>query len=198
MDEKEIGKIKKTEFAKEITGVMQKNDIEFDFKVIDFVMTGRYPYIKKMTGETKEDIKKVMEAMEITETIEFKDKNIKEISGGEYQRVVLARAIAQDTEYMLLDEPISNLDIHHQTEILSTLKKINKEKGITIITVLHDINTASNFSDKIYIMEKGKVMYYGTPDEVITKENIEKIYKIKVIKTEHPATGKPLIIPLYD
>ncbi|EET85300.1 ABC transporter related protein [Clostridium carboxidivorans P7] len=155
---------------------------------------GRSPHISRFQQESKEDYDIVENAMKITNTWHFRDKYINQLSGGEQQRVVIARALAQDTDIILLDEPISHLDIHHQIEILDTIKSLSKK--VTIIAVLHDLNLAAQYSDYLILVNKGSIAFQGTPEEVLIEENIKKVYDINMCMIKNPVTGKPYIIPI--
>lgn len=175
---RDIRKYKRRDIAKNISYVPQKSDMNFDFNVEEIVSMGRAPYIHSLASETEKDRKIIKNSMLKTDVYDLKNRSIQNLSGGEFQRVIIARAITQDTEIMLLDEPISHLDIHHQIEILDTLKNLNKNENITIVLILHDINMAIRYSDKIILMDKGKIMSQGIPDKVVTEENLYNIYKM--------------------
>jgi len=175
--------------------VPQSTEIEFDFSVQDIVLMGRTPHISRFCSESENDIKIAMNAMEITNTWELRSKSINELSGGEKQRVVVARAIAQETGIILLDEPISHLDIHHQIEIMNQLKQLNLNKNITIIAVLHDLNLAAAYGDHMILMDNHVVYKDGTPEEVLTEEIIKKVYGLEVYISKNPRTGKTFIMP---
>ncbi len=168
------------ELAKEMAVVHQSSDIHFDFTIFDIVLMGRYAHLSFFQNVSEHDKLIVHDAMLETDTWNIKDKSIHEISGGERQRVIIARALAQQAEILLLDEPISHLDLKHQLSILSICKQLATEKGIAVLTTLHDINLASRYSDTIILLNKGKVIAKGSPRAVITKENIEKIYDVEV------------------
>lgn len=180
--------------AKKLSVVPQNTSLDFDFSVLDIVLMGRNPYISRFQDESKEDYNIAKEAMKMTSTWELKDKCINQLSGGEQQRVIIARALAQDTDIILLDEPISHLDIYHQVEILDTIKSINKK--VTVIAVLHDLNLAAQYSDYLVLINKGSIVALGTPEEVLTEENIKKVYNINICIINNPVTGKPHIIPI--
>ena len=195
IDEKELTQIKTKVLAKEMAVVPQCTEIEFDFSVQDIVLMGRTPHIPRFCAESEKDMEIAKNAMEITNIWEFRNKSINTLSGGERQRVVVARAIAQETGIILLDEPISHLDIHHQIEIMNQLKQLNKNKNITIIAVLHDLNIAAAYGDHIILMHDQRVYKDGTPEEVLTEDIIGKVYGLEVYITKNPKTGKTFIMP---
>ena len=195
IDEKELTQIKPKRLAKEMAVVSQNTEIEFDFSVQGIVLMGRTPHISRFCSESEKDIEIAMDAMKMTNTWELRNKSINALSGGERQRVVVARAIAQETKIILLDEPISHLDIHHQIEIMNQLKELNQNKNITIIAVLHDLNIAAAYSDRMILMFDKVVYKDGTPEEVLTEEIIKKVYGLEVYITKNPKTGKTFIMP---
>lgn len=175
-----IGKYSYKELAKRVAVVHQSAEHDFEFSVEEVVLMGRYPYLKRFQNESTMDYKIAEEAMKKTSTDHLRHKSIKAISGGERQRVMIARALTQETDILMLDEPISHLDIKYQIEILKLCKSLNQEKKLTIVTTLHDINLASRFSDYIVLMKEGEIIEYGKPEEVITTENILKVYELDV------------------
>ncbi len=174
-----IKDINQRDLAKSISLVPQNTYIEYEFSVKELIAMGRFPYKKRFERESKDDYAIVNKAMERTNTKYLEDRLITEISGGETQRVTIARALAQETDIILLDEPTSFLDINHQIEILNLLRDLNKEEKKTILLVIHDINLAARYSDRIMILKDGLVMDIGQPEDVITKENILKAYNLK-------------------
>ena len=194
----DITKLTNKQTARKIATVPQNTIIDFDFSVMDIVLMGRAPYLRRFQSESSIDFELAKDAMLKTNTWHLRDKKIDQISGGERQRVIIARAITQDTEVLILDEPISNIDIHHQIQLLEVLKKLNKEKNTTIITILHDLNLAVQYSDEIFLLSDGKLVTHGNPQAVLTKEIIDEVYNIEVDMVVHPSTGKPYIIPVFN
>ena len=195
IDGKDLNQIRPNFLAKQMAVVPQSTEIEFDFSVQDIVLMGRTPHISRFCSESENDIKIAMNAMKITNTWELRSKSINELSGGEKQRVVVARAIAQETGIILLDEPISHLDIHHQIEIMNQLKQLNLNKNITIIAVLHDLNLAAAYGDHMILMHDRVVYKDGAPEEVLTEKIIKKVYGLDVYISKNPRTGKTFIMP---
>jgi len=185
------------EKAKYIGYVPQDIFYDFDFTCYDIVMMGRTPYLNRFQSEKLEDKQIVRESMEITNTWQFKDKSIKELSGGERQRVYIARALAQRPKIMLMDEPVSHLDIKYQLEILNLIKDLTL-KGILVITVLHDINLAAQFCDKIFILKDGKIEASGKPKDVLNVKNIKNVFETDVVIFEDSETGSINIVPYLN
>ncbi|MGM0397115.1 MAG: heme ABC transporter ATP-binding protein [Bacillota bacterium] len=187
---------KRKEIAKKVSLVPQDTSLEFEFTVEEVVGMGRHPFKSRFEKEDDSDRQLVYEAMDMTNTFDIRDRLITEISGGERQRVFIAKALAQNTEIILLDEPTSHLDINHQIDILNLLRKMNQEKGITIILVIHDINLATRYSDRIILLKKGSIISQGTPEDVITVENIQQAYGLKAAVERNKYTGHISVIPL--
>lgn len=191
-----IKNLSQKEISKKLSVVPQNILVEFDYKVKDIVLMGRHPYVKRLKGETAEDIKIAERAMKYTNTMEFSNRSFNELSGGEKQRVILAQALAQQPKVLLLDEPISHLDLQYQVEILDLVKKMTLEEGLTSIAVLHDLNLASAYSDYIIMLKEGEVFCKGEPEEVLTAENIARAFNTNVSISINPATGKTYIYPI--
>lgn len=195
IDNVPIADLRGKELAKKLAYVSQNTNSDNDFNVLDYVLMGRYPYLGLLQSEDEKDLEYARKSMELTNTLYLKDKKLNEISGGERQRVVVARALTQDTPIILLDEPISQLDIHHQIQLMDTLSSMVEDRGITIIAVLHDLNIASQYSDYVILLNNGKIIKNGTPEEVLLKETILDVYDMEVQILKNPETGKPLVIP---
>lgn len=185
--------INKKEAAKLMSVVPQNTALEFDYKVMDVVMMGRYPYIKRFKGETLKDREIAIENMKYTNTYDLKDRSFNQLSGGERQRVILAQALTQSPKILLLDEPISHLDLQHQIEIMTLIKKLSMDQQLTVIAVLHDLNIAAAYSDYVVMMKNGEVKSQGTPVETFNVHNIKEVFNIDVEVEVSPTTNKPYI-----
>lgn len=168
------------EFARSVSIVQQTNTSSDDIRVEQLVALGRTPFRRAFRGRTEEDDRIIDWAMEVTGVSDYREREIGRLSGGQRQRVWIAMALAQNTKILFLDEPTTYLDIRYQVEILELVRKLNREYGITIIMVLHDINQAIHFSDHIIGMKDGEVKMQGDPQEVITEESIEALYGISL------------------
>lgn|SRR5699024_8791099 len=165
------------ELAKQISYVPQETVVGFDFKAIDIVRMGRHVYSSLFKSDTKEDEAIVHWALEQTGTLHLKEQSIQSLSGGQGQLIMIAKALAQDTPIILLDEPISALDVYYQLKVLTMLQSLC-EQGKTIIIVLHDLNLASRFCNKLLLLNDGSVQKIGIPEEVLTEALLNEIYHI--------------------
>ncbi|NLK66318.1 MAG: ATP-binding cassette domain-containing protein [Campylobacteraceae bacterium] len=173
---KKLESWKSKELAKHLSILSQSNNLNMKLTIKELVSFGRFPYSGSRLK--KEDIEKIDEAIELMELTEMSDKFIDELSGGQRQRAFIAMIIAQDTEYIFLDEPTNNLDIYHSISIMQILQKLSKEQGKTIVMVLHELNLASFYSDYICALKDGKVVKFGKSDEIMTKEVLSNLYKV--------------------
>ena len=189
-DSKDISKWKSRELAKRLAILTQQNNVQMKLTVRELVAFGRFPY----TGShpTQADQKIIDQAIAYMELGEFEDRFIDELSGGQRQRAYIAMVIAQDTEYILLDEPTNNLDIYHATNMMKIVRRLCDELGKTVILVLHEINYAAFYSDYICAFKDGRIAKFGPVSEVMTKETLSEIYKVdfEILQVE----GKPLTI----
>lgn len=168
------------EFARKVAIVQQYNTASDDITVESLISFGRTPYKKMMQANSREDEEKIQWAMEVTGLTEYRNREVSRLSGGQRQRVWIAMALAQGTKTLFLDEPTTYLDIRYQIEILKLVKKLNQEYGITIVMVLHDINQAITYSDRIIGLKDGQVLVEGAPEDVITEESIRELYGINL------------------
>lgn len=181
---KNIQNLALKEFARKVSIVHQYNSSADDITAERLVSFGRTPYMKLMQGRSEADERQIRWAMEVTNTEKYRDREISRLSGGQRQRVWIAMALAQNTKILFLDEPTTYLDIRYQIEILKLVQKLNREYGITIIMVLHDMNQAIHYSDRIIGLKDGHVAAEGAPKEIITPECIRELYGITFGVTE--------------
>lgn len=175
-EDKDISKWKNKELAKKLAILTQHNNIQMKLTVRELVSFGRFPYSgSRLTAEDEEMIDRAITYMELEE---FENRFIDELSGGQRQRAYIAMVIAQDTEYVLLDEPTNNLDIYHASNMMRTVRRLCDELGKTVILVLHEINYAAFYSDYICAFVNGRIAKFGTVDQVITRENLSEIYHV--------------------
>ena len=193
--DQDITGLKLKDFAKQVSIVHQYNTAPTDLTVEKLISYGRTPYHNMgISPDPKKDEEKVLWAMDITHTLKHKDKPVLELSGGQKQRVWIAMALAQDTKVLFLDEPTTYLDIRYQLQILKLIRKLNREYGITIVMVLHDINQSLYYSDEIIAMKDGKIIAQGLPQEIITPELVQSVYDVQLSISS--IEGKPFVIPV--
>ncbi|MGZ3589700.1 MAG: ABC transporter ATP-binding protein [Thermodesulfobacteriota bacterium] len=186
-------KMERADIAKRIAVVAQETHLLFPFSVLETVLMGRSPYLGHLMFENEKDLEIARKAMEWTKIVPFSERHMDELSGGERKRVFIARALAQEPEVILLDEPTASLDIQHQIDFLDLILTLNRERGLTIIMASHDINIASEFCDRLILLQRGRIYQMGTPEQVITKENIETVYGCEVWIDQNPISGMPRI-----
>ena len=189
---KNIQNLNLKEFARQVSIVQQYNTSSDDITVERIVAFGRTPHRKPMQGKSEEDERLVEWAMEVTGILEYRDREVSRLSGGQRQRVWIAMALAQNTKILFLDEPTTYLDIRYQIEILELVRKLNKEFGITIIMVLHDINQAIYFSHEVIGLKDGLVEFQGSPEDVIDRQSIKELYGIELDVTQ--IDGKKFVL----
>ena len=186
----DITKWKSRELSKRLAILTQQNNIQMKLTVRELVAFGRFPYSgSRITPEDDAVIDRAISYMELDD---FRDRFIDELSGGQRQRAYIAMVIAQDTEYILLDEPTNNLDIYHATNMMKIVRRLCDELGKTVILVLHEINYAAFYSDYICAFAEGRIVKFGTVKEVMTRENLSRIYGVDFEIME--VSGKPLSI----
>ncbi|WP_138418459.1 ABC transporter ATP-binding protein [Aquibacillus sediminis] len=178
LDQQEVNKVKSKELAKKISILKQSNHINIRLTVRELVNFGRFPYSQGRLK--KEDIQFVDEAIAYMELEDIQNKYLDQLSGGQRQRAYIAMVIAQDTEYILLDEPLNNLDMKHSVQIMKVLKRLVNELGKTVVIVIHDINFASVYSDYIVALRDGKVVKKGPKNEIIKKDVLKQVYDMDI------------------
>ncbi len=181
------------ERAQRIAFVPQKEPTHFEFTVYDVVLMGRYPHTPR-GSLTENDFQSATRAMQETDILPLAERLITELSGGEHRRVLLARALAQETPLLLLDEPIAHLDIAHQISILDKIRSLAHSQNRGALAALHDLNQAAEFCDRLILMEAGRILAEGTPNEVLTTKNLRAAYHIDAEIATNPKTGRPYLL----
>lgn len=175
---KPMSEYKMTEMARTLAYVPQYQDIVFDISVFDYVMLGRNPYQTPWEMQRPEDKEVVEDMLQRCKVWKYRDSLLQALSGGERQRVMIARAMAQQTGIMLLDEPLSNIDVTHKFEIMDILQQLNEEQGVSILIILHDLPIAKSYSKQILLLKEGNVLQYGDRNAVLTDGNIRNCFDL--------------------
>jgi iron complex transport system ATP-binding protein len=185
--------IKRAAFAREVAMVAQENHFRFSFSCLEVVLMGRFPHLKRLQFEGKRDMDAAINALRVTHALELADRSIYDLSGGEKQRVLLARALAQEPKVILLDEPTSFLDLKYRREIFRMISSLSREKAVNVVLVSHDIDLAAHYCHRLVVLKNGRVFAIGEPDEVVTTQAVEDVYECPVLVDRHPLSGKPRV-----
>ena len=192
LDERDIKEMRLMELAKKMGYIPQSGHHSFPATVFDVVLLGRRPHLGWRASER--DTEKVLEVLQMLNIEDLAMRDINELSGGQQQKVFIARALAQEPDVFLLDEPTSNLDIRHQLEVMDIIKNIVRKEGISAIMAIHDLNLASRYADRIIMMNSGKIFAAGNPDSVLTPDNIKQVYGVEAEVNNN--NGRPYIVPI--
>lgn len=196
LEGKDIQGLSRSEVAKQIAVVPQEMEVPFSFTVGEIVLMGRAPYLGRFGWEKKRDLDIAREGMALTDVLDLEKRPFFELSQGEKQRVLMARALAQEPKVILLDEPTSHLDINHQVELNELIRRLNGEKKLTVLNISHDLNFAAEYSHRIVLLHRGAIFAVGPPGEVLTEENIRRVYETTVLVEKNPLSGAPRVIPI--
>lgn len=186
LDDTDIKSLSHRETAKRMGVVSQFTNMSFDFSVEEIVLMGRAPHKTALAKDTAEDFRIVEEALRRVDMLDFRDRSFLTLSGGEKQRILLARTLAQQVDMMILDEPTNHLDIKYQIQIMDVVKSLN----IGVLAALHDLNLTLMYCDYVYVLKDGGVVAHGRPDDIITPELIRDVYEVECDVMRHPKTGK--------
>ncbi len=194
LDGRNVSKIPRQELARLIGVVPQMPLLPSTFTAFEIVLMGRNPHLRLFQYEGPEDMAITWQAMGKTATQSLAERMVSELSGGEIQRLIVARVLAQQPKSILLDEPTANLDINHQVEILDLIKGLCHEENLTVVITLHDLNLASQYCDRLILINEGRVHAQGTPGEVINNENVKAVYGAEGSVYTHPVNGLPIVL----
>lgn len=186
----------RSQIARYIAVVPQEMEVPFAFTVGEIVLMGRAPYLKRLGWERAADLKVAEEAMALTDVAGLENRIFWELSQGEKQRVLIARALAQEAEVLLMDEPTSHLDLNHQIEVYELIRQLNFQKKLTVLHISHDLNLAAEFSHRLVLLNKGKIFALGEAEKVVTEENIRQVYELEVVVEKNPFSGAPRVMPI--
>jgi cobalamin transport system ATP-binding protein len=193
LDGKNIQNYSRTEIARRVAFVPQDTGVLFPFTVMEMVLMGRSPHCRSFAFENEQDHAIAEEMMTLLDITHLAFQPVTALSGGERQRVFVARALAQQPEIILLDEPNAHLDIAHQIDVFSILKKLNTDDNLTIVSVSHDLNLAASYSDRVAMMVTGTLAGIGTPRDVLTEKRIGEVFQTRVLVDTHPFGSSPRI-----
>ena len=189
LDDDNIGGMGNKELARKMSVMIQENSVEFDMNVMDMVMLGRYAHKRMLGNMTKEDFAIARDALREVGMSDYEERSYLSLSGGEKQRILIARVLAQKADFIILDEPTNHLDIQYQFQIMDILKSQN----VTVFSSIHDLNIAAYYCDRIIVMKKGKIIHFGTPEEILTPEILDELYHIRSEIINNAVTGKKQI-----
>ena len=200
VDKKDVFTLTAKQMAKQIAYVPQRSSLSFEFSVLEIIHMGRYVHQSRLESATSIDEAAITDIMELTEIHHLQHKRIAHLSGGEQQRVFIARALAQDTPLLFLDEPSSHLDISYQVEIYRILKRLQKEKGKTILAAEHNINLVIPYSQRLMFLKEGKIFAQGSPEKLITKSYIQDVFRadVDIRKNAHSGLPEISLIPAIE
>jgi iron complex transport system ATP-binding protein len=196
LDKNDIYSLQGREVAQKLAVVPQDSTIGFSFLALDVVLMGRNPHMSRFQLESTKDLAVARSVMELTNTWHLAERPINELSGGERQRVIIARALAQEPKVLLLDEPMTHLDIINQLEIMDLVKGLCSKQGLIVLAVFHDLNMAARYCNLAVLLKSGRVFSTGHLDQVLTSENIKTVFRVDAIVQRHVVTDSLYVIPL--
>ena len=182
--------------ARLVAMVHQNPTVPIGFSAFNVVMMGRNPHLALLQWEGPRDMDVCRRVMELTGTAEFAQRHVTQLSGGELQRVFIARALAQETPVLVLDEPTAHLDISYQTGVLDMIETIRRETGVTVLLAMHDLTLAAQYCDRVAVLHRGSVFANGRPSAVLTPEVVSQVFGATVSVVEHPVHGTPVVLPV--
>ena len=194
---KPFNEFSRREIAKEIAVIAQETATSFPVTVLEFVLAGRFAHGTAFGWETEDDLRIAVRSLESCDLKNYANRLMNQLSGGERQRVVLARALTTEARILLLDEPTANLDLAHQALLFRLIKSRCETCDSAAIVITHDLNLAAEFADEIILLKNGAILSKGTPEKVLTTENLQQVFNVKVLLDENPASGKRRVTTIY-
>jgi iron complex transport system ATP-binding protein len=196
LDGRPLQRIPRLERARRVAVVAQETQSTFDFSALDMVLMGRYPHLGPFELEGGEDLAIARAALDATGTRAFESRRFATLSGGEKQRVAIASALAQAADLLLLDEPTTALDLRYQFEILDVLKRLNKERGVTLVLSTHDLNLASALCEQVFLLKEGRLLAHGRTEDTLTTDTVRALYDVEADVQFHHRAGHLTVVPL--
>jgi iron complex transport system ATP-binding protein len=194
LDDSSIGSLSARQIARRLAMVEQERSIGFDFTVREVVAMGRIPHRGRFARESRDDRRAIDHAMELADVRNLADRSIRAVSGGERQRVYLGMALAQEPDVLLLDEPTTHLDLRHQVQFMTIVRE-RADEGMTVLIAIHDLTLAAQAADRIALMSEGRIVVMGTPSEVLTPSNVQRVFDVEAVVGEHPELGTTYVLP---
>ena len=194
--QEDLARLSQAEIARTVALVPQETQQSFPFTIAEMVLMGRFPHHSGFGGwhwEDSEDVLIAQAAMQDLDVAHLGGRLITDVSGGERQRAIIARALAQEPKVLLLDEPTAFLDLHHQLDIVRILRRLNRERGLTVVMVSHDLNLASQYCHQLILLNHGRIVKGGSPEDVVQPDILEAVYGCRVLVDRHPQSGMPRI-----
>ena len=192
----DLRRLPRREVARRVAVVPQETHLAFDYSVLEIALMGRYPHLGTFGLEGPGDVQIARDALAATGTLHLERRNFSTLSGGEKQRVVIASALAQAASLMLLDEPTASLDLGYQMEIGAFVRRLNEQRGVTMVIATHDLTFAAAVGTELALVREGRVMASGTTEAVLTSERIAELYGVEADVTRHPVTGRLIVVPI--
>ncbi len=198
LDGKEVGRLSQRELARWAAVVPQNPYLPDAFTVLEVALMGRTPHLGLLQSEGRADLAVVRRALEQTDTWHLASRRMGELSGGERQRVVVARALAQETPLLLLDEPTAHLDMGHQAVVFDLVRQLCRREGKGVLAAIHDLSLAGQYCDRLVMLNEGRVVGEGEPQEVLSPRLLASVYGTRVSVFPHPLTGRPVVTPMSE
>ncbi|MEP7273161.1 MAG: ABC transporter ATP-binding protein [Acidobacteriota bacterium] len=195
---REVWSYARREIARHVALVAQTGEVRFPLTALEYVLAGRYAHVRAFGFDSPEDFEIAQTSLEATDAVQFAGRRFNELSSGERQRVVLARALAQQPQLLLLDEPTANVDIAHQVSLLELVRGLTRSRKLGALLVTHEINLAADFADRVALLKDGRLLASGTPGEVMTAELLSQCFETELIVDRHPRTGNPRVSPMLS
>ena len=196
LDDRPLSSFTRRELARHVAVVPQETHPAFDYSAMEMVLMGRHPHLGAFQLEGPADFAVVRESLSVTGTVDLADRNYMTLSGGEKQRVIIASALAQATELLLLDEPTASLDLGYQLEVASLLARLNRERRVTMVLATHDLNLAASLCDRLVLLRGGRVLAQGPTNDVLTGAMVQQLYDVDADVQFHPRAGHLTVIPV--